>query len=428
MAVVGLALLIVSLVVVQGVSIQTQPIKKTVEDTTKTLDNTAGTLDESSTYLKTMNGNLVDAKVTLTTSLDESMTLLEGLSSDLDNSKKLIVKVMGDSSQLLEQTSANLKQIQDAVADIGDNSVQLLGRVNANLDKTQAGVDTVTANVKYTRSNIKKWLESYKVQITAEGLDQTANLLKKYGLPAYAQGIEGIANYLETTDGAIDLWPLNLTSGDFNAVADGLEAVGLDATWFRQWANYLESKNAVIALSTSDVMAQFTPVVKNLKRASQNLAETASLLKSSQKDLKKVRENAVEGISQARKHLETAQTDLESAQEIVVGMLSNVDSYLSAATANIKSLKGTSVTSISDTRKFLGTAQADLSGLAENLRSVSKDIETADISGQINSTVDWLNGIISNLKLYMVISSIMFMLAGAGIVLTGFYFGRGQSS
>jgi len=129
---------------------------------------------------------------------------------------------MGNSEQLLQQTAGSLKQTEDAIASLGDNSVEMLGIVSANLAATQEGLDTVTVNVKNVRDGVESWLEGYSVELPAQTFDNTAATLEYYGYVPFG---EGVADYLESTDGAIDLWPLNLTAGDFNAVADGMEAV-----------------------------------------------------------------------------------------------------------------------------------------------------------------------------------------------------------
>jgi len=180
-------------------------------------------------------------------------------------------------------------------------------------------------------------------------------------------------------------------------------------------------------------MAQFAPVVDSLENASATLSETTEILESGEGDIEDIKTSLVNGLAQARESLEAAQADLTNAEDAVVGalsemnsMLSDVDQFLGTTVTNVKSLKDTGLTTISDARSFLSTAQSDLSGVSGDLRTVSEDIESANIGGQINSTVDWLNGIINSLKLYMVISSIMFILVGAGMVLTGFYWGRMQ--
>lgn len=280
-AAVGVALLIVSVVVVHGVSVKTEGIDKTMQDVTTTLSDSATTLDNAAASLGKMNKDLAD-----------------------------------------------IKEAQAAVA------------------RAHTQVSTVD-------KNLKAW-----------------------------------ADHLKSTDGALNLWPLELTAGDFNAAADSLEALNLNATWFRSWANYLKRENRVIVLSPSDI---------------------ANLLKA----------YGFKGYENVLKGYKVQITD---------------DDFASAAKRLdpiVKSLGDTSQgmkNALSDAHTSLSNTQSRLNKIAGDLRATNKHIKAIDISGQIESKVDWLNGIISNLKLYMIISSIMFILAGAGIVLAGFCLGRGQTS
>ncbi|MFP4641024.1 MAG: hypothetical protein ACOC6S_02330 [Chloroflexota bacterium] len=371
-SVVGIVLLIVSMVLVGGVSIETEPVNKAMNDVNKTLTDVADALDNTGGDLGNLDGDLSEIEGQMTDTLDDAVTLLEDLDPELANAEDDVVGTIDDVIELLDQTDGGLGQVEDLVAD----------------------AETLVSNADDT---VQSW-EGYQVEIPSESFDEMAAWLEAYD---YVPVGEDVADYLESTDGAIDLWPMSLTAGELDAIADEMEAVNIDASWVRDWVDYLEAENAVLAYSASDLNSQINSVEKATDNASQS----------------------IENVSQ---NLKDMQADLEGGQETGVSILSDADDFLGKTTTNVKSLEDTGLKAISDVRGLLGNAQTELSTISSDLRGVSEDIEAADISGTINETVDWLNGIISSLKLYMVISSIMFILVGAGMVLTGFYWGRMQ--
>jgi len=67
---------------------------------------------------------------------------------------------------------------------------------------------------------------------------------------------------------------------------------------------------------------------------------------------------------------------------------------------------------ISEARGFLKTAQTDLGGFGDDLGAMAAGIEAMDIGGMIS-------GAIGGLQTFMIINSILFMAAGAGLFLVG---------
>ncbi len=386
-AVVGIVLLVVSLTMVPAVSLETGGVDEAMGNVNKTLTDAADALDNTGEDLATIDGNLGDIEGTLSDSLDEAVTTLEGVDlkgfdSGLSEAEDVIVGTMDDAGKLLQDTNGGLGEVNTVIID----------------------ANTMVTDVD---EEVESLLKDYRgLHLPAQSFDDVAIWLEENGYESFGGGV---ADYLEKTDGAINLWPLELTAGELDALADEMEAVNLQSDWVRDWADYLESKNAVIALSTSDVTAQFGPLEERLENTSKSLKDIQADLESIQANLKDGEETAVSMLS-----------DADST-------LSDVDSFLGETTTNVKSLKDNGVTTISNLHDFLGSTEAELSTVAGDLRTVSENIESVDVGGQINSTVDWLNGIISSLKLYMIISSIMFILAGAGIILAALYAGKQES-
>ncbi|MCL0095526.1 hypothetical protein M1O52_03260 [Dehalococcoidia bacterium] len=192
---------------------------------------------------------------------------------------------------------------------------------------------------------------------------------------------------LEREDVTLRLFPVEMTAEDLDVWADQIEAAGLDATWLRAEADRLRREGLMWSLTPQDFARAFTPVIDSLELALATLADTSNYLGTLGASLEEAREPTIQGISGTRELLGTARTSLGD-------------------------LKTPVLDGIASTRGYLQTAQADLAGLGEDLRRTSGNIVGLGIGEMMGRMIGWL-------QTFMILMSILFMAAGAGLFLLG---------
>ncbi|MCL0070824.1 hypothetical protein M1N44_03515 [Dehalococcoidia bacterium] len=192
---------------------------------------------------------------------------------------------------------------------------------------------------------------------------------------------------LEREDVTLRLFPVEITAEDIDVWADQIEAAGLDATWLRAEADRLRREGLMWSLTPQDFALAFTPVIDSLELALATLSDTSNYLGTLGASLEEAREPTIQGISETRELLGTARTSLGD-------------------------LKTPVLDGIASTRGYLQTAQADLGGLGEDLRRTSGNIVGLGIGEMMGRMIGWL-------QTFMILMSILFMAAGAGLFLLG---------
>ncbi len=262
---------------------------------------------------------------------------------------------------VVEDVSGTLTGVADAL----DNSVEYLGTLDATLADADASLADATGIVTGVADALDDSVEYLGT------LDAT---LVDVGKPI-SDVTDVVMTTQYTTAWLVQQWWMRVTADDIDYWAYQLEYVGWDASWLRDWANYLRSEGLVLKVSEKDVTQVFTPVTENLELASSS-------------------------ISGARGFLTTAKTDLRGIGDSVSAMAEGI-------TEMSEGIKGVG--------EFLTTAKADLSGIGDNMRTMAADIEGikgVDISGAVTGVIGWL-------QIYMIISSVLFMAVGAGLFLVG---------
>lgn len=126
----------------------------------------------------------------------------------------------------------------------------------------------------------------------------------------------------------------------------------------------------------------------------------------------------VEGLDPVLDGVTGALTEAADSLDGGVSLLRDMDTTL----ADAEKIVGEQFAGIiSDVREDLTIAQTYVGDVGNALHAVTKDIEGVDVSGMTNGVVD---EVVGPLRTYMILNSILFMLAGAGLLLTGLHFIR----
>jgi len=295
-------------------------------------------------------------------------TQVKGLDPVLEDATGMLTEVadtVDGAVGFLKDMDTTLGDAEKTVGDTLDSTSKSVG----NLDTTLAGLGGTVADttdaVTSVQDAIKEGLEQWKMEITADDLAYWALQVDYAGYDA--SWFAGWADYLEAEGMVLSVTAeVEVTADDLDSLADQMEYAGYDVTAIRAMATGLRQGGLVWGFNGEDVTGIFTPVAETLGIVSDGLADVSGLLG-------------------------TTQTSLSDVKGLAAG-------------------------AISDVRGYLTTAQADVGGLGDSLRNASQDIEAIDVGEMLGGAVDQ---VVSPLKTYMILSSILFMLAGAGFLLVG---------
>ena len=307
---------------------------------------------------------------------------VKGLDPVLEDATSMLTEVadtVDGAVGFLKDMDTTLGNAEKTVGDTLDNTSKGVGNLDATLgdfDATLADlgetVSDTTDAVTSVQDAIKAGIEQLVVEITADDLAYWAVQVEYAGYDS--SWFEVWADYLKAEGMTLSVSAeVEITAADLENLAAQMEYAGYDVTAIRAEAARLEKEGLVWSLTADDVTGIFTPVAETLDIASDSLSD------------------ASDGLADVSGLLGTVQTSLTDVKGLAAG-------------------------AISDVRGYLTTAQTDLGDIGSGLRTVTTDIKGIDVGDMIGGAVDQ---VVSPLKMYMIFSSILFMLAGAGFLLVG---------
>ncbi len=461
LVVVGLIQLILSVALIGPVRARLPDIDKSVEGAAGMLIEVADSLDSGAAFLEDLDPRLVEVEETIGTTIDDTVGQLGDLDTnlakaegkvpdgidgvvrflaDLDTVLAAVEKEMGildDSVRYLGALDTALAEVDGVAATTIEDTLNFLSELGGTLAAVDETVTEINDSVIFTRDSITERLEQVVVGIWPEHLIGWADWIVDTIAPL---GIELKLGYLRDLAHFIDpgwtLFPLEVSADELDRLAELVEDTEL-AAWIRDWAAYLRREGLELSLTPEDIAGAFTPAIENLDLVSDTLAHTSDYMRELQTSLGGVKQLTEYNISETRELLMTARTSLEAAKGPILDGLSGSREALQATKTSVGDARGPTIEGIASTRKLLGTAktslgdiktpvlggisetreflkmaQTDLGVVGGNLRVISEDIVRVDPAGMLGGLIGWL-------QTYMIITSILFMAAGAGLFLVG---------
>ncbi|MCL0093561.1 hypothetical protein M1O53_01005 [Dehalococcoidia bacterium] len=431
-----------------------------------------GGIDGVVRFLDDLDGVLAEVERPLEL-MDDTVRVLD----DLENSMAL---VEGRVAATLEAAIDYLSRLDAAMVEADgvatltiDDTLEYLRELGATLALVDETVTGIRDSVIFTRDSAVEEMERWEVVVCAdrlhlepwaEALEVWAEELEAFGVdPAFLLDVaSGIRDWAADIGPGWYLFPRMVDADTLDFIALRLEGAGLDAEWLRAEADRWRQEGLGFNLTPEGIAEGFAPAIESLEHALDSLADTSGYLGTLQTSLADFRKLAVDNIAAAQEFLGDARTSIEAvdqdildsiaysrellgrartsiaaakgpiadglagsraalqatessveaARSPVVDGIASTRKLLETAKTSLEDIKTPALGGISDTRGYLQTAQADIGALGEDLRVISGDIVGLGIGGMILGMIGWL-------QTFMILMSILFMAAGAGLFLLG---------